>query len=98
MILGLPVYADSVVPEQLRSTGQSLVTLVGPCFAGVFSNLTAGWLIGAFGPAAPARVSGVLALLTVLALPWLLPAPFRRDPSSTTPGSRARADARDPPR
>jgi len=73
IVLGIPVYVDAVVPEQLRSTGQGLAAMIGVSFGAFLSNLTAGWLTEAIGPKAPAQIAGVASLLLALALPWMLP-------------------------
>lgn len=47
--LGSPLYLDAVAPEKLRSTAQSILSMVGAGLAGVTSNLAAGWLIDRAG-------------------------------------------------
>jgi MFS transporter, PPP family, 3-phenylpropionic acid transporter len=77
LVIGSPLYVEAVVPEQLRSTGQNLLAMVGVSVGGLLSNLGTGFLIDAFGPDAPYRVGGVAALCVAALLPWLLPAPQR---------------------
>ncbi len=73
VILGAPVYLDRVIPERLRSTGQALLAMVGIGLGSMLSNWTAGVLIDAVGPKAPALCGGLLSLALFIALPWLLP-------------------------
>jgi PPP family 3-phenylpropionic acid transporter len=47
--LGSPLYLDAVAPEKLRSTAQGILSMVAAGFAGVASNLTAGWFIDRAG-------------------------------------------------
>jgi MFS family permease len=75
VMLGLPVYIDSIVPERLRSTAQGLMTMLGLSCASIASNLVGGWLIERLGPAAPARVGGLLAFGVMLTVPLLLQRP-----------------------
>ena len=77
LILGGPLYVEAVVPEQLRSTGQNLLAMVGVSLGGLLSNLAAGALFDAHGADVPYQVGGVGALGLALALPWLLPHPAR---------------------
>jgi MFS transporter, PPP family, 3-phenylpropionic acid transporter len=77
LVIGSPLYVEAVVPEQLRSTGQNLLAMVGVSAGGLLSNLGTGFLIDAFGADAPYRVGGVAALAVAALLPWLLPAPQR---------------------
>ncbi len=72
VMLGLPLYIDSIVPEQLRSTAQGLMVMLGFSLGSIASNLVAGWLLDVLGPAGPARVGGWMALVAALALPLLL--------------------------
>lgn len=72
LMLGLAVYVDSLVPAQLRSTGQGMLAMVGPALGGAVSNLLAGELIDRWGAAAPARAGGWLALACALLVPILL--------------------------
>lgn len=75
IIVGGPLYVESVVPERLRSTGQGLYAMFAFSVGGICSNLASGWLVEQVGPAAPYAVGGVGGLLLLLALPVLLPAP-----------------------
>jgi PPP family 3-phenylpropionic acid transporter len=73
LMLGLAVYVDSLVPERLRSTGQTIIAMVGPALGGAASNALAGVLIDRWGGAAPARAGGWLVLACALLVPILLP-------------------------
>ena len=75
VMLGLPVYVDSIVPERLRSTAQGLLTMLGLSCASIVSSLASGWLVERLGPMAPARVGGLLAAGVLLTLPVLLRRP-----------------------
>lgn len=77
LVIGGPLYVEAVVPEELRSTGQNVLAMVGMSFGGLLSNLGAGGLLEAFGPDAPYQVGGVGALLLTAALPFILPPPSR---------------------
>jgi MFS family permease len=77
LVIGSPLYVESVVPEHLRATGQNLLAMIGLSLGGMLSNLGAGLLIDLAGPDAPYRVGGVGALCAAALLPWWLPAPER---------------------
>jgi PPP family 3-phenylpropionic acid transporter len=77
IVIGAPLYVEAVVPERLRSTGQSLLAMVGMGFGGISSYVSSGWLLQHVGPDAPYVAGGVGALLLGAALPWLLPRPTR---------------------
>jgi hypothetical protein len=47
--------------------------MIGISLGSILSNLTAGWLIEAVGPMAPARIAGIASVALLLALPLLLP-------------------------
>ena len=73
VMLGLPLYVDSLVPARLRSTAQGWIAMVGPALGGVASNALAGEAMDRFGTALPARAGGFLALACALLVPVLLP-------------------------
>jgi PPP family 3-phenylpropionic acid transporter len=75
VMIGVPVYVDSLVPGRLRSTAQGMIAFVGPALGGVVSNALAGELIDRFGGDVPARAGGWLALACVALVPILLPRP-----------------------
>ena len=77
LVIGGPLYVEEVVPEELRSTGQNLLAMVGVSLGGLLSNLGAGVLLDVSGPDAPYRVGGVGALAVAALLPWWLPRPSR---------------------
>jgi hypothetical protein len=72
IIVGASLYVELVVPERLRSTGQTLISMVGISFGGVLSNLASGALSDAFGARTPALVGGIGGIVLVVALPWLV--------------------------
>ena len=74
LVLGIPKYVDSVVPERLRSTGQGLLAMIGISAGSILSNLGAGFLIDRLDPFAPAWIGGIGALALAVALPFVLPA------------------------
>lgn len=79
VILGLPLYVETIVPGRLRSTGQGLLAMIGVSLGSILSNLAAGWLTDVVGPKAPAQIAGVAGCLLALLVPWWLPAtPPRR--------------------
>lgn len=77
LVIGSPLYVESVVPEQLRATAQNLLAMVGVSVGGLISNLFAGALIDASGADAPYQVGGFGALVVAALLPFWLPAPHR---------------------
>jgi len=77
LIIGSPLYVEAVVPEELRSTGQNLLAMVGVSLGGLLSNLGAGVLYDVAGPDAPYQVGGIGGLVVTAMLPWLLPPPSR---------------------
>lgn len=77
VVVGAPLYVEETVPEQLRSTGQAVLAMLGFGLGGVLSNLTGGWLIDHLGPAAPSLAGGLGAVVLACLLPVLLPPPRR---------------------
>lgn len=73
LMLGGPLYLDTVVPERLRSTGQALLSMVGVGIAGIASNAAAGWLLDHAGANAPYLFGGVGALVLGSLVLWILP-------------------------
>jgi hypothetical protein len=47
--------------------------MIGVSLGGFSSNLTTGWLMEEFGATAPARISGIAALLLATLVPLILP-------------------------
>lgn len=73
LIVGGPLYVDAVVPPELRSTAQGMLSMMGVSVGGIMSNLWSGMAVDAFGPAAPAAIGGTGALLLTLGLRWIVP-------------------------
>jgi PPP family 3-phenylpropionic acid transporter len=88
VIVGVSLYVEETVPEDLRSSGQSLVAMFGISFAGMLSVLVGGWLVDRLGTEAPFLFGGLGALALGLVLPWLLPAPERPREASRDRGPR----------
>ena len=72
IVIGIPLYADRIMPERLRSTGQSLLAMVGISLGSILSNLTTGALTEHLGPKAPAQLTSVALILLLVLLPFLL--------------------------
>ncbi len=79
--LGPAFYADAVVPERLRSTGQAGVALA-TSLGVVLSVAAGGWLVEHVGVSAPYRLGGLGALALATLIPFALP---------PTPPARAEA-------
>lgn len=88
LVIGGPLYVESVVPERLRSTGQGMLAMVGFSLGGILSNLACGWLFDHLGPRAPYLVGGAGALVLGSLVTFLLPDP-------THPTEAAKRAARD---
>jgi hypothetical protein len=61
----------------LRSTGQTVLAMVGVGFGGTASNAAAGWLLERMGANAPYLAGGIGASLLACSLFWILPRPER---------------------
>lgn len=85
LMMGGPLYVDSVAPGRLRSTAQSLAAMVGLGLGGIASNTAAGWILDRAGARAPYLIGGAGALAVGLALPWLLPRAEQEDPDAAGP-------------
>jgi MFS transporter, PPP family, 3-phenylpropionic acid transporter len=72
LMVGAPLYVESIVPERLRSTAQALLATVGMGVGAGISNIAAGWLFESAGPTAPYLVAGYGAMLLALLLPALI--------------------------
>ncbi len=72
-VVGSALYVEAVVPGRLRSTGQSLVHMIGVSLGGIVSTLAAGFLLDHFGARAPALCGGIGAAVLTVCLPRLLP-------------------------
>ena len=75
VLLGAPLYLDSVAPEQLRSTAQGLYSMVGMGMAGITSNMGAGWLLEHAGTDALYLIGGIGSLVLGCFTYWMLPSP-----------------------
>jgi PPP family 3-phenylpropionic acid transporter len=73
LLVAAPLYVEGLVPARLRSTGQGLLTMVGPITAGILSTSLCGFLLDHFGPNAPYIFGGMGALLMCCIAPLLLP-------------------------
>jgi PPP family 3-phenylpropionic acid transporter len=73
VLLGGPLYVESVVPGELRSTAQALLATVGTGIGGILSNVAAGWMLEHGGPAAPYLYGGIGGLGLAAAVGWFLP-------------------------
>jgi PPP family 3-phenylpropionic acid transporter len=77
LLMGGPLYLDLIAPERLRSTAQSVLSMVGVGIAGIVSNLVSGWLLDSAGIDVLYAATGLgSALLGCLAW-WILPVPAR---------------------
>jgi PPP family 3-phenylpropionic acid transporter len=81
LVIGAPLYVEAAVPEQLRSTGQGLLAMIGVSLGGIASNVSSGFLLDRYGPDALYVIAGVAALALAALLPVLLPRPTRPRPS-----------------
>jgi PPP family 3-phenylpropionic acid transporter len=74
LLVGAPVYVESLIPQRLRSTGQGLLMTLGASIGGILSATVSGWLIDRFDANAPYLVGGVGAILVGLVGSFFLPA------------------------
>ncbi len=81
LVIGGPLYVESVVPERLRSTGQGVLAMVGVSLGAVASHLASGWLLEHVGPRAPYLAGGIGSLALAALIPWLLPSAVRPAPA-----------------
>jgi len=79
LVVGAPLYVESVVPDRLRSTGQGILAMFGISLGGISSNLSAGWLLEHMGPDAPYVVGGFGAIALGALIPLILPPPHHLD-------------------
>lgn len=75
LLLGAPLYLESIVPERLRATGQGLLATAGVGLGGILSNAACGWLIDRIGIDAAYAIGGAGGLALGAAVTWILPAP-----------------------
>src|ERR1044071_4435072 len=71
--LGSPLYLDVVAPEKLRSTAQSVLSMVAAGIAAIASNASAGWLVDHGGIDLLYLLCGVGAVLLGASTWWFLP-------------------------
>jgi PPP family 3-phenylpropionic acid transporter len=76
--MGAPLYAESVVPEKLRATGQGLLATSVHVGAMLSAALT-GAVAGRFGIDVPYQAGGLATLALALLVPAILPLPRRPD-------------------
>jgi PPP family 3-phenylpropionic acid transporter len=84
LMLGAPLYLDTVVPPQLRSTAQAGFGVFAVGLGGAASSLLAGWLLERGGADAPYQVAGLGSLALAAAALRLLP-PLPEADRSTRP-------------
>jgi PPP family 3-phenylpropionic acid transporter len=77
LMLGSPLYIDSVVPDHLRSTAQGLLAMAGVGLGAILSNTIAGFLLERAGPSVPYLCGGIGAIALGCCTRRLLPAPVR---------------------
>jgi PPP family 3-phenylpropionic acid transporter len=75
--LGSPLYLDTIAPERLRSTAQGVLSMIGTGFAGIASNIFAGWLVDRGGTDQLYLICGAGLLLLGAVTIWILPASAR---------------------
>ena len=71
--LGSPLYLDVVAPEKLRSTAQSILSMVAAGIAAVASNASAGWLLDHGGVNLLYFLCGAGAIVLGASTWWILP-------------------------
>ena len=71
--LGSPLYLDVVAPEKLRSTAQSMLSMVAAGIAAIASNASAGWLLDHGGIDLLYFICGAGAIVLGAASWWILP-------------------------
>ncbi|MGD9763298.1 MAG: MFS transporter [Candidatus Binatia bacterium] len=75
LLLGGPIYLESVVPQELRSTAQGLLAMIGLGIGSIGSNTAGGWLLEHFGVEMPFLVGGLGAVALGCAALVILPRP-----------------------
>ncbi|MGH7828217.1 MAG: MFS transporter [Candidatus Binatia bacterium] len=83
LLMGGPLYLDIVAPENLRSTAQAVLSMVGVGIAGIISNLASGWLLDYAGIEILYIVAGIGSAILGCLVWCILPAPERFHGSST---------------
>ncbi|HYD50834.1 MAG TPA: MFS transporter [Terriglobales bacterium] len=77
LMLGPPLYLDAIVPAELRSSGQTIVSMISIGIGAMLSTVLSGWLMDHYGIHAPYLIGGTGAVLLALAARWLIPPPRR---------------------
>ncbi len=77
LVVGVQLYVEVVVPERLRSTGQTVVGMIGVSLASVLSAGAGGLLMEHVGPMSPFLWGGLGAIGLAALTPVLLPRPSR---------------------
>jgi MFS transporter, PPP family, 3-phenylpropionic acid transporter len=77
LLMGGPLYLDIIAPENLRSTAQAVLSMVGVGIAGIVSNLGSGWLLEHAGVDILYIVTGIGSAVLGVLVCWILPLPER---------------------
>ncbi len=77
ILVGAALYVERLVPPELRSTGQAMVSMAGAGAGAILSNALAGWSMEYFSVEAPYWLGGSGALVLALTLRFLIPKPQR---------------------
>lgn len=85
LLLGGPLYLELIVPPELRSTAQGVLSMVGTGIGSIASNAVAGLLLEHAGSDAPYLVGGIGALLLSAGVGIILPAPPRAGARNAVP-------------
>ena len=75
ILIGAPLYAERVSPQELRSTSQALVSMAGASAGAIVSTSVAGWLMEHVAVEAPYLAAGFGAALLAFSIRHLLPDP-----------------------
>lgn len=77
LMLGSPLYLDAIVPNELRSSGQTIVSTISTGIGTLLSITLSGWLMQRIGTDAPYILAGIGAVGLGLCTGWILPSPRR---------------------
>jgi PPP family 3-phenylpropionic acid transporter len=72
LFVGAPQYVERAVPENLRTTGQNLLSMLGASTGGIISSSLSGLLYESFGIEAPFLLGGIGLIALGLMVPNLL--------------------------
>jgi MFS transporter, PPP family, 3-phenylpropionic acid transporter len=92
ILIGAPLYAERVTPQELRSTSQALVAMAGASAGAIVSTSTAGWLMEHVAVEAPYLAAGFGTAFLALFIRRILPDP-RQAYGSAEPGGRIGASS-----